>query len=232
MAAKTVLYTMPISHYCVCAERLLAFKGIPFTREVVPYHDKQSLIAATRQDYVPALLHEGRTVSWEKIPEFAEALAPKPTLYPWGNRGLPEVLDNWGHQVLEERVWRAVVTRVPPVLPDERERWVFEEIQNRVRGPWHVLELRRPEFEAEMVSYLGMVERMLEGRQWLLGEPSLADFGVYGGMSPLFTSGGSVPSELSNLKGWIQRIGALGGSSSAAPEGAAGPGTTRLKGPH
>jgi len=75
-------------------------------------------------------------------------------------------------------VWRYVVTKVPPVLGNDQERWVFEEMQTRARGPWHVLESRRGEFRDDMMKDIGMVEAILDGRDWILGEPSLADFGI------------------------------------------------------
>jgi glutathione S-transferase len=103
-----------------------------------------------------------------------------------------------------------VVTEVPPFLRDDHERWVFEEMQTRARGPWHILQARKGEFEKEMVEHLEMVERMLEGRKWILGQPSVADFGVYGGMSPLLTVGRSVPKTLPGLRGWAKRIEAMG----------------------
>ena len=76
-----------------------------------------------------------------------------------------------------------------------------------------------------MVTHLALVDRMLEGRSWILPEPSVADFGVYGGLSPLLTIGESIPAELHNLTGWVGRIRSLGGHpdhpavpvSSAAP---------------
>src|SRR3989442_249101 len=143
MASRPVLYSMPISHYWVCADRTLAFKGVSFDTKYVPYHDKRALIKATGQDYVPTLVWDGKPVMWHDISDCLEREHPKPTLYPWGQKGLAATLENWGHQVLEERVWRYVVTKVPPVLRDDHERWVFEEMQTRARGPWHVLEMRR-----------------------------------------------------------------------------------------
>src|SRR4030066_2269243 len=110
---RPVLYSMPISHWCVSADRMLAFKGVAF------------------------------------------------------------VLEQWSHAVTEEKVWRYVVTKIPPVLRDDHERWVFEEMQTRARGPWHVLEMRREEFRKDMVTALAMVEAMLEGKDWMLGTPSL-----------------------------------------------------------
>jgi len=56
MAARPLLYSMPISHYCISADRMLAFKGVPFDTRYVPYHDKSDLIKATGQDYVPTLV--------------------------------------------------------------------------------------------------------------------------------------------------------------------------------
>jgi hypothetical protein len=95
--------------------------------------------------------------------------------------GLARALENWGDQVLEERVWRAIVAEVPLVLGDERERWVFEETRTRARGPWHVLKARQQEFLEELQPYLAQVDEMFDRRQWILDAPSLADYGVYGG---------------------------------------------------
>ena len=64
MAARPVLYSMPISHYCISADRMLAFKGVPFDARYVPYHDKTELIKATGQDYVPTLVWDGKPVMW------------------------------------------------------------------------------------------------------------------------------------------------------------------------
>ncbi|HYM39853.1 MAG TPA: glutathione S-transferase family protein [Thermoplasmata archaeon] len=209
MASRPKLYTEPFSHYCVAAERMLAFKKIAFDPVDVPYHDKRALIAATGQDYVPTLVWEGKPVFWYDIPDFLEARVPKPTLYPRGQKGLAIVLEHWGHQVLEERVWRYVVTKVLPKLRDDHERWVFEEMQTRARGPWHVLEMRRGEFREDMETHLAMVDAILDGRDWLLGEPSLADFGIYGGMYPLLFVGEKVPAKLTRLASWADRIGKL-----------------------
>ncbi|OGS45859.1 MAG: hypothetical protein A3K66_02395 [Euryarchaeota archaeon RBG_16_67_27] len=210
MAPRVVLYSMSISHYCVSADRMLAFKGIPFETVRVPYHDKRELLAATGQDYVPTLLWDGKPVFWYDFPDFLEATRPEPSLYPDGAKGIAVVLEHWGHQVLEERVWRYVVTKVPPVLGDDHERWVFEEMQTRARGPWHVLEMRREEFRKDMVTALAMVEAMLEGKDWMLGTPSLADFGIYGSMSPLLTVGEKIPKEFPRLAAWTKRIQDLG----------------------
>ncbi len=209
MASRPQLYSEPFSHYCVSADRMLAFKGIAYDTIPVTYHDKRDLIAATGQDYVPTLMWEGKPVFWYDIPDFLEKERPKPTLYPRGQKGLAKVLEHWGHQVLEEHVWRYVVTKVPPKLSSDLERWVFEEMQTRARGPWHVLEMRRDEFKEDMVKHLAMVDAILDGREWILGEPSLADFGIYGAMYPLLFVGEVIPKELPRLGNWAKRVAAL-----------------------
>ena len=166
MGPKPRLFTLPISHYCVSVERMLAFKGIAYDAVPTPYHDRQQLIRESGQDYVPTLIHGQSAVTWQQIPDYLEKLKPNPTLYPAGWKGTAVVLEDWGHQVLEERVWRAVVTKVPPVLGSDEERWVFEEMQTRARGPWSVLQSRRDEFHRDMVTHLALVDRMLEGRSW------------------------------------------------------------------
>ncbi len=209
MTSRPQLYSEPFSHYCVSADRMLAFKGIAYDTVPVTYHDKRDLIRATGQDYVPTLVWDGRPVFWYDIPEFLETTAPRPTLYPRGQRGLATVLEHWSHQVLEERVWRYVVTKVPPRLSSDLERWVFEEMQTRARGPWHVLEMRREEFREDMEKHLAMVDAALEGRDWILGEPSLADFGIYGGLYPLLFVGEKAPESLPRLAKWVDRVAKL-----------------------
>ncbi len=209
MAGRPQLYSEPFSHYCVSADRMLAFKGVAVDTIPVTYHDKRDLIAATGQDYVPTLVWGGQPVLWYDIPDFLEKERPKPSLYPRGRKGLAKVLEHWGHQVLEEQVWRYVVTRVPPRLTSDLERWVFEEMQTRARGPWHVLEMRREEFRKEMEKHLALVDASLDGRDWILDEPSLADFGIYGAMYPLLFVGEKVPKNLPRLSRWVDRVAAI-----------------------
>lgn len=209
MAPSVRLFYGPWSHYCVCAELQLALKGVKATIVPVPYHDKTALIDATGQDYIPALDWEGQTVAWGDIAGFLEKTVSTPTLFPWGQVGVATILERWGHQVLEERVWRYAVTRVAGTFADPRERWVFEMTQERSHGPFAVLESRRAEFLADLSEELAWVDRALDGRDWLLGKPSLADCGVYGGLSPMRLLGESVPAQFARLSSWVDRMEAL-----------------------
>lgn len=216
MADRVELFTSPISHYCVSAERMLAFKGIRWRPIYQPYHDRRELVRRTGQDYIPALIWNGRFVRWDQIPRFLERVRPTPTLFPPRMGPIAAALENWGHQVLEERVWRAVVTRAPQTLRTETERWVFEEMQTRARGPWHVLEQRRPEYIRELGPYFEMVNDLVRHRDWILDAPSVADFGVFGSLSPWWTTGERLPASLPALGRWVRRIAALGRRASPA----------------
>ncbi|MGA8302689.1 MAG: glutathione S-transferase family protein [Thermoplasmata archaeon] len=206
MTDRVRLFYHPISHYCVSADRMLRFKRVRFETVYTPYHDHQELLRLSGQDYIPTLEWNGKCILWNDIPSFLDRTRDRPPLIPAGKAGLARALENWGHLVLEERVWRAVVTQVPPTMKDARERWVFEEMQTRARGPWSVLEHRRKEFVEDLFSYFEMVESMLEGREWILDEPTVADFGIYGGLSPWLTVGEKIPARFPHVARWVNRI--------------------------
>jgi len=206
MVARPRFYTLLPSHYCVCIDRALAYKGIAVERVNVPYHDKRQLLRETGQDYAPALKWGRRVIPWYEIPKFLDRVQPSPPLFPPGLEGLAGLIEGWAHDVLEERIWRAVVTEVPPYLGDDFERWTFEEMQTRVRGPWHVQRARRAEFRRALQPYFGMVEALLTDRDWVLGVPSIGDFGLYGGMWAWFLVGRPVPRAFPRVAAWAERI--------------------------
>ena len=209
MPDRVRLFYHPISHYCVSAERMLRYKRIRFDTVYTPYHDHQELLRISGQDYIPTLVWNRTCVRWDDIPSFLDRRQPKPPLTPPGKAGLARPLESWGPLVLEERVWRAVVTQVPPRMKDPVERWVFEEMQTRSRGPWHILERRRDEFVSELLPYFELLDSLLEGREWILDEPTVADFGIFGGLSPWLTVGERIPARFANLVRWSNRIRAL-----------------------
>src|SRR5205809_6025343 len=106
MASRPLLYSMDISHYCVAADRTLAFKGVEFDTRYAPSHDRQEVLKATGQDYVPTLIWEGKPVLWYDIPDSLEIARPTPTPYPSRQKGLAATPDHWGHQDLAVLVSR------------------------------------------------------------------------------------------------------------------------------
>jgi len=209
MTDRIELYFLPPSHYCVSVDRMLAYKGIRPKLIYAPYNDRQELLRRTGQDYVPTLIWNGKAVTWPEIPAFLDEVRPDPPLLPRGREGVARTLENWGHLVLEERVWRAVVTQMPKMFKTAAERWVFEEMQTRARGPWHVLKARRAEYVRDLMEYFAFVDEMVRDKDWILDTPSLADFGIYGGLSPWLTVGERIPARFPALRSWVARVRAV-----------------------
>lgn len=200
-------YQEPFSHWCVKAKKILDYKKIQYETKNVGYHDKRELIKATGQDYVPALVNNGKVVTYLDIPDFLEGQHPQPTIYPDGTKALTRALENWAHYRLEEIVWRYVVADFPKTFKDDLERWVFVEIQELKRGPLELMEARRPAFKSDMEEHLQILEDMLADHRFLLTEkPSLADFATFGALSPLSYSGNSLPERFVRLQAWHKSI--------------------------
>jgi glutathione S-transferase len=146
-------------------------------------------------------------VTYSKIPDFLEQLKPTPTIYPDKTKALTKAIENWAHYRLEDVVWQYTVVDFPKTFKDDLERWVFVEIQELKRGPLQLMETRRPEFQADMEAHLQIVEDMLNDHHFLVSDsPSLADFAVFGAVSPLIYSGNSFPVKYAKLRALYQSI--------------------------
>lgn len=162
---------------------------------------------ATGQDYVPAIVNDGKIVTYPDIPDYLERLAPEPSIYPSGTRELAKLIENWAHYRLEEIVWRYCVSDFPKTFKDDQERWVFVEMQELKRGPLELMEARRQAFKADMEMHFKILDEMLQGHEFLLTEtPSLADFAVFGAIYPLIYSGSQVQGEYKRLQAWYGAI--------------------------
>lgn len=205
---KVVLYEEWFSHHCVKARKLLAHKGVDFDIVQVGYHDKRALLKASGQDYVPFLQWDGEGATWDKLVDFVEAKVPEPSAFPEGQKGQARIVEQWAHDILEERVWRYVVPDFSNVFKDDVEQWVFEEIQFWKRGPMDALRAKQPQFLEDMKKHIAFVEASLQEQDYLLGaQPSLADFAVYGALNPLECVKKDIPKEFPKTRAWYQRIG-------------------------
>ena len=201
------LFQEPYSHWCVKARKILGYKRIEFESKNVGYHDKRELVRATGQDYVPAIVNDGKIVTYADIPDYLERLAPEPSIYPNGTRELAKLIENWAHFRLEEIVWRYCVVDFPKTFKDDQERWVFVEIQELKRGPLELMESRRRAFMADVDVHFKILDDMLQRHEFLLTEaPSLADFAVFGAIYPLVYSGNQVHGEFKRLRAWYGTI--------------------------
>lgn len=207
-APKVTLWGMAYSHHVVKARKLLDFKSVDHAFQPVPYHDKRELLKASGQDYVPWLQWDGQGVPWYELVDFVEAKVPTPTAFPSGLKGQARIVEQWAHDIVEEMVWRYVVPEMPATFQDEHERWVFEELQERKRGPMSGLKEKQPKALADMKGTFGLIELALANSDFLLGEqPSLADFATYGAVSPLAYVGKDIPKDFPKMRAWHQRVG-------------------------
>lgn len=207
-APKVTLWGMPYSHHVVKARKVLDHKGVAHAFKDVAYHDKRELVKASGQDYVPWLQWDGKGVPWYELVDFVEAQVPEPTVFPGGMRGPARIVEQWAHDILEELVWRYVVPEMPATFQDEHERWVFEELQERKRGPLSAMKEKQPKSLADMKQAFGLVEQSLARTDFLLGDaPGLADFATYGAVSPLAYVGKDIPKEFPRMRAWHQRVG-------------------------
>lgn len=201
------LYEEPWSHWCVKARKIMDYKKIKYRANKVGAYDKRELIEATGQDYVPALVEGKQVITYANIPDYLETVAPVPSIYPNNTRGVAKAIENWAHYRLEDIVWQYSVPDMPKTFRDDVERWVFVEMQEIKRGPLEILEARRPKLRAQMEEHFQILEDMLTEQRFLLGEEaSLADFAVFGAISPLLYSGNSFPAEFNRLTAWHQTI--------------------------
>lgn len=204
---KVTLWQESYSHHCVKARKLLDWKGIDYETREVGYHDKRELLKASGQDYVPFLQWDGEGVRWHDLVSFVERKVPEPSAFPPGMEGQARIVEQWAHDILEERVWRYVVADVPPTFKDDLERWVFEEIQFWKRGPMEALKAKQPESLKDMKKHFAFIEDSLGEHDFLLGaEPSLADFATYGAVFPLEWVGKEVPKDFPRMRSWYQRV--------------------------
>jgi len=207
MGMAVLLYDLPLSHYCVAAKKMLAHKGVAFATERAPYHDRQDLLAVSGQDYVPYLLWEDEGVVWGDIPAFLEGKVAQPTLYPDGQRHVAEMLAQWAHGIVEEAGWKCVAFDALKTFDDARERWVFEEIQTRTRGPLEVLNLQKQAHLQSLVKTLAPAEARLGETPYLLGaDVSRADFALYGALHIFPFTGNKFPDALTNVRAWWDRV--------------------------
>jgi len=197
------LFEEPWSHWCVKARKIMDYKKIKYKVNAVGAHDKRELLTATGQDYVPALVDGKQILTYAEIPDFLELMVPEPSIYPNHTRGEAKAIENWAHYRLEDVVWQYAVPDFPNTFTNDVERWVFVELQETKRGPLRLLEARRPELKTQMENHLQILEEMLTEHRFLLDEkPSLADFAVFGAVSPLPYSGNKLPDKLKKLTSW------------------------------
>jgi glutathione S-transferase len=107
-----------------------------------------------------------------------ERRCPSPTLFPPGAAGSPWALSSWTDRAFFQNAVTLVFGTLGPKVPQ-----AFVEDRSQLRGAKFDLDKMRaaiPQMRDQLRAQLGWIEAQLgDGRQWLLGDFSLADAGAY-----------------------------------------------------
>jgi glutathione S-transferase len=154
------LYSVPISTNVERVALALAHKGLAVEHVEVPDDDRAEIVRVSGQELVPVLVADGEVVSDSTaILEWLEERFPDPPLYPRepARRAETRLFVDWFN-----RVWK----RPPNLIEAELER----DDPNQELVARSVAELR---------ASLDVFEALLDGRDHLLGEFSVADCAAF-----------------------------------------------------
>jgi len=133
------------------------YKGIPLAWIDVERDDRSAVVAASGQELVPVLEHDGTVVADStEIMRYLEALQPEPPLWPTdpARRAELDVFLDWFN-----RLWKAWPNQIEAELVD------YEEADDERIAP----------LSAELSNALDIYEALLDGRDYLWGDFSAAD---------------------------------------------------------
>jgi len=154
------VYRIPFSTNVERVSLALAFKGLDVEWVDVDPADRSPVERLSGQSLVPVLVHDERVlVDSTVILRYLEALQPEPPLFPRDEARAAEieVFLDWFN-----RIWK----RPPNEIEAERAR--SEPDQKRI-----------DELVRELTGSLELFERLLAGRDYLLGEFSAADCAAF-----------------------------------------------------
>jgi glutathione S-transferase len=155
MSSVLRVYRIPFSTNVERVALAAGHKGMAIEWIEVDPADRAPVVAASGQDLVPVLDHDGRIVfDSTAILHYLDELRPEPRLFPSAE---VELFVDWFN-----RVWK-----VPPNAIEAERRGEAPD------------EARVDELGSEMTSSLDLFERLLDGRQFLFGEFSAADCAAF-----------------------------------------------------
>jgi glutathione S-transferase len=160
---------------------IFGFKGLSWRSvRIPPIMPKPDLMPLTGGYRRTPVLQIGADVFCDTqiIIREIERRFPSPTLFPSGAAGVPWALSSWTDRAFFQNTVTLVFGTLGPKVPEE-----FIEDRSKLRGAKFDLERMRaaiPQMRDQLRAHLGWIEAQLsDGRQWLLGEFSLADVSAY-----------------------------------------------------
>ena len=168
------LYSGPLSLFSRKVEIALHEKRLPFEREMVPFSQTKgyapkhpAVLAANPKGQVPVLIDGDLTLfDSTLIIEYLEDEYPAPPLFPSApkERARCRLLELSADEILLPQVARLMYRTEPPDPDPERQR--LRETEGR-------------RAEAAILDHYGVLERRLEGSDYLCGNFSAADIAMF-----------------------------------------------------
>jgi len=173
---------------------VLAEKNVPF--EPVNVHgdpavkESPDFKKASPLGKVPAIIDGGVFMSEAYlINKYLDNKFPSPPLMPPDLEKKAEI-ENFVKEIDKGMVLNIGLLVIECLLkPKDQQREDFKEKKRR-----------------DIVEALGKIDRMLEGKEYLFGEYSLADVAVTPHVAALPILGSGIPAELKNATAWLERI--------------------------
>jgi glutathione S-transferase len=181
MPHPTILHHFDRSPFSEKIRVIFGFKGLPWVSvRIPPIMPKPDLMPLSGGYRRTPVMQIGADVYCDTqiIIREIERRFPSPTLFPPGAAGLPWALGSW----TDRAFFQAAVTLVFGTLGLKVPQ-AFVEDRSQLRGAKFDLDKMRaaiPQMRDQMRAQLGWIEAQLaDGRQWLLGDFSLADVSAY-----------------------------------------------------
>ena len=181
MSHPIILHQFDRSPFSEKIRVIFGFKGLSWRSvRIPPIMPKPDLMPLTGGYRRTPVLQIGADVFCDTqiIIREIERRFPSPTLFPSGAAGVPWALSSWTDRAFFQNTVTLVFGTLGPKVPEE-----FIEDRSKLRGAKFDLERMRaaiPQMRDQLRAHLGWIEAQLsDGRQWLLGEFSLADVSAY-----------------------------------------------------
>jgi glutathione S-transferase len=181
MSHPIILHHFDRSPFSEKIRVIFGFKGLSWRSvRIPPIMPKPDLMPLTGGYRRTPVLQIGADVFCDTqiIIREIERRFPSPTLFPSGAAGVPWALSSWTDRAFFQNTVTLVFGTLGPKVPEE-----FIEDRSKLRGAKFDLERMRaaiPQMRDQLRAHLGWIEAQLsDGRQWLLGEFSLADVSAY-----------------------------------------------------
>jgi glutathione S-transferase len=181
MSHPIILHHFDRSPFSEKIRMILGFKGLSWRSvRIPPIMPKPDLMPLTGGYRRTPVLQIGADVFCDTqiIIREIERRFPSPTLFPSGAAGVPWALSSWTDRAFFQNTVTLVFGTLGPKIPEE-----FIEDRSKLRGAKFDLERMQaaiPQMRDQLRAHLGWIEAQLsDGRQWLLGDFSLADVSAY-----------------------------------------------------